>query len=1207
MIKLSLKGLNGHLIALCLALLLFPACGGYPSAPSMDAPLFAIGPGQWTQADWSGGMGTSTGDQYYGATGLDTSAPGQFTLSMLADWFDPDWSYRRPISIDNTANTNAPTEYQVLVSDVDTASLIAAGEMQADCADIRFARPGGVALAYSIVGDSCGSAATDIWVKVDTIAASVVTTVHMYYGNPAAAAFESEADTFSYSTPTVVGVVADERLAADQLDVISLADGNAISDGTSTLNLNEQATGSFPGAELSVGTTITATDLFFADGNDNGVDMLTPISYAGTLFIHYSNRYKHFYTIYSHWANANVTVYVNGAASWNGTIDQGNYLVVNTGTYNDRTVRIESDIPVYAHHYALNAGQFYDSVVLYPASSDFLFGVPSNYLNVAAGTAGASVSWIKHDGTEPGSPQALGADGRYESAALGAQGTAGGFRVATDQPIGVTQIADSDGGESVTFWPEQETGTRFGANGGAQYIAVVAPQPNTTCTVHNSSGGVPANPEPGFTNPYTGGARDDVNFLYFGDSSVSSAWVASGWMMECDKEVYAYYERDAGAAEPNDEHNLWSYPQMRQFTYPAPTAGAPGAVEGPYAVSGTLTSNVFDSSEAGSEWGALSFVSDDAPNTVVKVRTSDEPDMAGAPAFASCDSLADGADLSASNCATDGDRYVQYSVNLTSGGEATPTFESITINFVTREGPQANAGPDRIVVAGREAMLDGTGSAGYELTYEWAIFEGSGALLNATTAAPTYVSESVGANEDVTVYLTVTDKFGQRSTDQVVMHVLVTARGSDSARTIAANANGTLIYEDAASEQSARIALFTSQAEIILPGDSGRYYIALNSKNQLLIGLPEMNDERGRVYLFAVPVQNLSGVYDLEQVDELDGVIGIEGNSEGDRFGEYLVSADFSGDGMEGVPIGAPNLLDYGVVYAYTSVLDLIGGLVGTMEYPLSSIFAANYLTTIASDVIFGPDNISLNINLTRGDLGTVGLADYAYVVSGTRDLEGALILDSSEIDLRVGTGKSYQSLAMGDVNGDGNADMVLVSDDGNAYVFYGPVAPGPDLTPADADISIAADSTGIGFGRMAVVGDVNGDGLADIVIGAPTYGTDERGAVYIIFGSLTLYNPIYAATSPNVMVVMGGGENQAIGGDLMLADEDGNGVNEIYTVRNGTTVYKIDLSNPIPSSSSGQCSLAEMARAHLALLPGVLMLAFVLLMRLIRRRRMRA
>ncbi|TDA42196.1 MAG: hypothetical protein DSO07_00605, partial [Thermoproteota archaeon] len=47
------------------------------------------------------------------------------------------WQYRRPITIDNTQNANALTDYQVKIV-VDTASLISAGKMKSDGSDIRF-------------------------------------------------------------------------------------------------------------------------------------------------------------------------------------------------------------------------------------------------------------------------------------------------------------------------------------------------------------------------------------------------------------------------------------------------------------------------------------------------------------------------------------------------------------------------------------------------------------------------------------------------------------------------------------------------------------------------------------------------------------------------------------------------------------------------------------------------------------------------------------------------------------------------------------------------------------------------------------------------------------------------------------------------------------------------------------------------------------
>ncbi|MCA9391807.1 DUF2341 domain-containing protein [candidate division WWE3 bacterium] len=532
------------------------------------------------------------------ATTTEVSGSGDSAVVQLQGGAGPDDTvYKRILSIDNTSNSNELTEYQILVEGLDTAALVTAGKMQSDCDDIRFTNTSNEVLPYSLVVQTCNTSDTQIWVQVDTIAASSTTDIYMYYGNPAATAGQSMSDTFSYSSEQVVGLVADTRLAADTLKVLSLEAGNSVSDGTSTLTLGAQGGGSFPASELSVGTEISAKKLMFADGDGEGVDMLTPISYAGTEFVHYSDRSDHYYQIYSHWGNATVTVYNNGSVSWSGTINQYSSQVVNTGSYDDHHVRIVSDIPVYVHHYTISGSNYYDAIVLYPAVSGYLYGVPSNYLEIAAGSSGANVSWVTSAGST--GSQNLSANGIYTSSSLGAQGLSAGYRLSSADTYGAFQLADGDGGENTAFWSRMEMGTKFGSNKVAQYIAVAAPVENTTCTVYNSTGGVPSNPESGYSNPHTAGTRSDVNFIYFGQSSTSShQWVTAGWMMECDNPVYAYYEADNNSSnEPNDEHNLWSYPQMRQYTYPEPTAdiGSEGSALQP---SGTWVSasdgNVID-------------------------------------------------------------------------------------------------------------------------------------------------------------------------------------------------------------------------------------------------------------------------------------------------------------------------------------------------------------------------------------------------------------------------------------------------------------------------------------------------------------------------------------------------------------------------------------------------------------------------------------
>jgi len=104
------------------------------------------------------------------------------------------FQYRMPVTIDNTQNASALTDYQVLVT-VDTASLIAAGKMNADCSDIRFTdSDGATKIPYWIEPGTENSAATKIWVKVPSIPASGTKTIYMYYGN---SAVNSESDANS--------------------------------------------------------------------------------------------------------------------------------------------------------------------------------------------------------------------------------------------------------------------------------------------------------------------------------------------------------------------------------------------------------------------------------------------------------------------------------------------------------------------------------------------------------------------------------------------------------------------------------------------------------------------------------------------------------------------------------------------------------------------------------------------------------------------------------------------------------------------------------------------------------------------------------------------------------------------------------------------------------------------------------------------------
>src|SRR5690606_28823074 len=80
--------------------------------------------------------------------------------------------------------------------------------------------------------------------------------------------------------------------------------------------------------------------------------------------------------------------------------------------------------------------------------------------------------------------------------------------------------------------------------------------------------------------------------------------------------------------------------------------------------SGNLTSNIFDTS-MGSNWDSLSHVGNGVGQYAIKVRSSNNSNMAGAADFAGCPALESDEPLDSNPCTTDSHRYVQYQVSLT--------------------------------------------------------------------------------------------------------------------------------------------------------------------------------------------------------------------------------------------------------------------------------------------------------------------------------------------------------------------------------------------------------------------------------------------------------------------------------------------------------------------------------------------------------------
>lgn len=90
---------------------------------------------------------------------------------------------------------------------------------------------------------------------------------------------------------------------------------------------------------------------------------------------------------------------------------------------------------------------------------------------------------------------------------------------------------------------------------------------------------------------------------------------------------------------------------------------------------------------------------------------------------------------------------------------------------------------------------------------------------------------------------------------------------------------------------------------------------------------------------------------------------------------------------------------------------------------------------------------------------------------------------------------------ARGDLNGDNYDDIAITANridnnTGRVYVYYGK----PNISDIVVDLTLTGEATDNYFGQCVDMGDVNGDGYDDLVVGAWGY-NDYDGRVYLYYG----------------------------------------------------------------------------------------------------------